>query len=89
MREIVIQIPVSDTEHNVEIDVRINGKKRTLRYRVELIDCEESQVPVSNRADVIKQYIDNHDENWEVIQIGIPRKDSIAVTFRQRSETAM
>jgi hypothetical protein len=40
MREVVIQIPTLETEQNIEIDVRINGKKRTLKYRVEIVDWE-------------------------------------------------
>jgi hypothetical protein len=37
MREVVLQIPTLDSEQNVEIEVKINGKKRTLRYRVEIV----------------------------------------------------
>ena len=40
MREVVIQIPTVDAEQNIEIDVKINGKKRTMKYRVEIVDWE-------------------------------------------------
>ena len=38
MREIVLSIPTLDAQQNLEIDVRINGKKKTLKYRVEIIN---------------------------------------------------
>ena len=41
MKEVVILIPDVDFEQNVEIDVRINGRTKTLQYRVELLDWED------------------------------------------------
>jgi hypothetical protein len=40
MREVVILIPKVDIEQNIEIDVRINGRKKTIQYRVELLSWE-------------------------------------------------
>jgi len=40
MQEVVIQIPTVDAEQNIEIDVKINRKKRTMKYGVKIIDCE-------------------------------------------------
>jgi len=37
MREIVLSIPDVDVEQNIEIEVKIDGKKKTLKYRVELV----------------------------------------------------
>lgn len=33
MREVVIQIPTLETKQNIEIDVKINGRKRNIKYR--------------------------------------------------------
>lgn len=52
MREVILQIPTLEAEQNIDIDVRINGKKRTMHYRVEIIDWEteegttEEKIPV-------------------------------------------
>ena len=59
MREIVILIPEIDVEQNVEIDVRINGRKKTLKYRVELIDWEGNNQ--EDRVTILKHKIKDYD----------------------------
>lgn len=88
MREVVIQIPTLETEQNIEIDVRINGKKRTLKYRVEIVDFETSEPSSEEKVDVLQRVIKEHDKGWELIQIGAPLKDSIPVMFRKKTEDA-
>ncbi len=41
MREVVIYVPTLEAEQNIDIDVKINGKKRTMHYRVEIVDWED------------------------------------------------
>ena len=84
MREVVIQIPTLETEQNVEIDVRINGKKRTMKYRVEIVDFEEEDPSSELKVDVLRRVIKEHDKDWELIQIGAPLKESIPVMFRKK-----
>ncbi|NQV18464.1 MAG: hypothetical protein HQ534_07975 [Armatimonadetes bacterium] len=43
MREVVLSIPTLEAEQNLEIDVRINAKKRTLKYRVEIVHWQGSE----------------------------------------------
>ncbi len=59
MREIVVLIPDIDVEQNVEIDVRINGRKKTLKYRVELINWEGDDQ--ENRVTILKHKIKDYD----------------------------
>lgn len=89
MREVVIQIPTLETEQNVEIDVRINGRKQTIRYRVEIVDWESENPDSLEKVKLIRRVISENIENWELIQVGAPRKDSIPVLFRKRGEKAM
>jgi hypothetical protein len=84
MREVVLQIPTLEAEQNIDIDVKINGKKRTLHYRVEIIDWEDYGGETEDKVDVIKRVIREHDRDWELIQIGIPTKDNIPIMFRKR-----
>lgn len=84
MREVVIQIPTLETEQNIEIDVRINGKKRTMKYRVEIVDFEEEDPSSELKVDVLRRVIKEHDKDWELIQIGAPLKESIPVMFRKK-----
>ena len=85
MREVVLQIPTLESEQNIEIDVRINGKKRTLKYRVEIVDWEEGVVTNEQKVAVLRHVIKEHERDWELIQIGAPvSKDNIPIMFRQR-----
>lgn len=83
MREVVIMIPTLGAEQNIDIDVRINGKKRTMHYRVEIVDWETNDEEVEDRVDVIKRVIKEHDKDWQLIQIGIPTRDNIPIMFRK------
>jgi len=84
LREVVLQIPTLDTEQNIEIDVKINGKKRTLKYRVEIIGLETDETIVEDRIALLRRVIKEHDRDWELIQIGAPIRDRIPVMFRER-----
>jgi hypothetical protein len=84
MREVVLQIPTLETEQNIEIDVKINGKKRTLKYRVEIVNWETAETVVEDRVSVLRRVIRQNQNDWELIQIGAPSKDRIPVMFRKK-----
>jgi len=88
MREVVIYVPTLEAEQNIDIDVKINGKKRTMHYRVEIVDWEDYGGETEDKVTVIKRVIKEHDRDWELIQIGIPTKENIPIMFRKRGETA-
>jgi hypothetical protein len=88
MREVVIYVPTLEAEQNIDIDVKINGKKRTMHYRVEIVDWEDYGGETEDKVDVLKRVIKEHDRDWELIQIGIPTKDNIPIMFRKRGESA-
>ncbi len=81
MREIVILIPDVDKEQNVEIDVRINGRKKTMKYRVELLRWEGNDM--ENRVTTLKHTIDDYDKDWELVEIGAPSEKEIPIVFRK------
>jgi hypothetical protein len=83
MREIVILIPDIDARQNVEIDVRINGKKRTLKYRVELVEWEGVD-PSEDRVKVLRKKVENYDKDWQLMEIGAPGEHNIPLLFRKR-----
>jgi hypothetical protein len=86
MREIVILIPEIETEQNVEIDVRINGRRKTMQYRVELIDWEGSGSPPLDKVTVLKHRINEYDKDWELVEVGAPNEKGIPLTFRKKPE---
>ena len=84
MKEVVILIPDVDKEQNVEIDVRINGRKKTLQYRVELLSWEGNDI--EDRVTVLKHKINDYDKDWELVEIGAPSDKDIPIMFRKKSE---
>jgi len=85
MREVVLSIPTLEAEQNLEIDVRINGKKKTLKYRVEIVHWEGSEPSSEEKVTVIRHAIDEYDQDWELIQIGAPDKEKIPLMFRKKT----
>jgi len=85
MREVVILIPETEPEQNVEIEVRINGRSHTIQYRVELVTWEGSEPSPEDRFTVLKHRIDAYDKDWELVEIGIPEPEKIPLVFRKRA----
>ena len=85
MREIVIVVPEIETEQNIEIDVKINGRKKILKYRVELVSLENCEPPTSNRVTIIKHKIKEYEKDWELVEIGEPSKDNVPLMFRKKN----
>ncbi|MFA9452697.1 MAG: hypothetical protein ACERK6_02180 [Candidatus Aminicenantaceae bacterium] len=84
MKEVVVQIPTYESEQNIEIDVRINGKKRTIKYRVEIVEWESECSETIDKVSTIKRVIKEHDRDWRLIQIGIPTKKNIPIMFQKK-----
>ncbi len=85
MKEVVILIPDVDIEQNIEIEVRINGRKKTLQYRVELLSWEGNNDAPQDPVPILKKKIDEYDKNWELMEIGAPGKDNIPLMFRKKT----
>lgn len=85
MREIAISIPALEAEQNIEIDVRINGRKKTMKYRVEIIHWEDENPNSEQKVTTLRHYINDYDKDWELIQIGAPEKDKIPLMFRAKN----
>lgn len=83
MREIVIHIPDIEPEQNIEIDVRINGRKRSIYYRVELVSCEDAKASSEDRIAILRHKISTYNKDWRLVQIGAPMKDKIPIMFRK------
>ncbi len=84
MREVVLQIPTLESEQNIDIEVKINGKKRTMRYRVEIVEWESFHDMKNDKVAVIRHVIKEHEKNWQLIQIGVPTETHIPIMFRER-----
>jgi hypothetical protein len=86
MREIVVLIPDIEPEQNVEIEVRINGRKRTIQYKVELMSFEAEGAPPKDKVTVLKHKLESYNRDWELVEIGAPADDKIPLMFRRKAE---
>jgi hypothetical protein len=85
MREIVVLIPDIEVEQNVEIEVKINGRKRTIQYKVELLSFEQEGSPPKDKVTVLKHKINSYEKDWELVEIGAPENDDrIPLMFRKK-----
>ena len=57
-----------------------------MHYRVEIIDWEDEEETTEEKISVLRRVIDEHEKDWELIQIGAPIKNNIPITFRRREE---
>ena len=84
MSAINIQLPAVEGEHNIEIDVKINGKKKKMHYRVEIFsweDCAESE----GKAVCLQKKLAEVPDDWQLIHIGSPTETSIPLMFKQQT----
>jgi hypothetical protein len=82
MATINIQLPLIDADQTIEIEVRVNGKRKTYHYRVEILKWEECMNP-SNKAQCLREQISNYDQQWQLVQIGSAGETDIPVMFKQ------
>lgn len=84
MREIVILIPDIDIEQNVLIEVSINGRKKAMQYKVELLSFEAEGVPPKDKVTVLRHKVTSQEKDWELVEIGAPVNDKVSLMFRKK-----
>ena len=85
MPSITIQLPAIEADQQVEVEVKLNGKKKTYHYRVEIFAWEQCPNPNEERALCLKSLIEGYDQDWQMIQIGAPTEKTIPIMFKQRA----
>jgi hypothetical protein len=88
MREIALSIPTLEAEQNIDIEVKINGKRRSLRYHVEIIAWDDVGKPTEEKAEVLKRVLRDYDKDWQLVQIGAPTEKTIPIMFRKNKTDA-
>ncbi len=86
MREVVLSIPDVEKEQNIEIEVKINGKKEKLNYKVEILNWRKENSDPNTKVDTLKHYINEHDKDWKLVQIGIPDNGTIPIMFKKNEK---
>lgn len=84
MRDISIQIPNFSPGQNVEVEVKIDGRKRLLTYRVVMIEWGWKNDSPEKRISHLKRRIKAYEKKWELVEIGAPSDVNVQVMFRKR-----
>ena len=85
MSQICINVPTFRANHTIELEVTVDGKKSVMNYRVESVEWPDHLTP-TERIEVLRNYISNYQEGWELVNIGPAGDGLIPVTFRERSD---
>ena len=83
MGSIAIPLPSALGHQDIEVDIRVNGELKKQNYRVEVFywkDCKARH----NRAECIREILNNYDKNWQLYYIGMPTDEYVPITFMQR-----
>lgn len=83
MNQICVSVPAIRAGHTIGLTVTIDGKQHVMNYRVESVPWAEWK-SLGQRIDVLRDFIGEYDEGWELVQIGPPANGLVPVTFRQQ-----
>ena len=85
MSIIGIEIPeLVGEDQEISVEVKVNGIEKQYNYRVEIFYWDECPYPTEDRAECIKQLVENYDKNWDLAHIGLPTDEYIPITFRKK-----
>lgn len=82
MPSISIQLPAIEADQQIEVEVKINGEKKSYHYRVEIFAWEQCIDPAEERAKCLRRMISEYDPHWQLLQIGSPSEKTIPIMFR-------
>jgi len=85
MQNIRVQFTVPNVDKVVNLDVKVNGENRLMKFRVETFDIDTETVNSSNLVEQLRENINNYGRDWEIYHIGTPARGKIPVTFRFKS----
>lgn len=86
MQNIRVQFTVPNVDKVVNLDVKVNGENRMMKFRVETFDFDTQTGSSDNLVKLLRNRINNYDRDWEIYHIGTPAEGKIPVTFRFKSK---
>lgn len=82
MHNIRVQFTIPNVEKVANLEVKINGERRNMKFRVVNFDWNAETGSSEELVSVLRSQIQNYDNEWELYHIGTPHEDQIPVTFR-------
>ncbi|MDX1618260.1 MAG: hypothetical protein R3224_05710 [Balneolaceae bacterium] len=87
MHNIRVQFTIPNVEKVANLDVHVNGERRNLKFRVETFSWSVENGSSEDLVTLLRQRIENYDQEWELYHIGTPFDDKIPVTFKHKGNT--
>lgn len=84
MSKVIIQLPPFEADSKIDVEVTVNGVKKKYHYRIEILSWEDCEQPEEARVDCLKKMIANYDQDWQLLQIGMPTPKDIPLMFKQK-----
>lgn len=88
MLNLTIPIPNLPGQQDIEIQMSMNGHQQRLRYRVEIVEWNECEVPGADRVDCIRDLVHQYDDEWMIYHIGAPTERYVPLTFIRKEDWA-
>lgn len=82
MHNIRVQFTIPNVEKVANLEVKINGERRNMKFRVVNFDWNAETGSSEELVSILRNQIQNYDNEWELYHIGTPHEDQIPVTFR-------
>ena len=84
MSQICLNIPITQPNQTIGLEVTVDGKTRLMEYRVESVPWPAS-LSSEERIRQLRAFLRDYDAGWDLIQIGPPDGEFVPITFRQQS----
>lgn len=81
MLQLSIPIPSLTGRQEIDIEMKINGQKRNMHFRVELYQWDDCKTVEENRIECIRDLIKDYGEEWTIYNIGMPTENYVPLTF--------
>lgn len=86
MPNIRVQFTIPDVKKVANLEVKVNGERRNMKFRVVNFEWDARTGSSEHLIDILRQQIENYDNEWELYHIGTPHEDQIPVTFRYQKD---
>ena len=83
MDPVCIPVPMPSGDETLELDVTVGGQRHLMQYRIERLHLSTDRTPEARFAQ-LKQFVQEYDPKWTLVQIGAPGEGVVPITFRQR-----
>lgn len=86
MLHLSIPIPTLPGQQEIDIEMKINGQKQQMRFRVEFYRWDDCKTYEENRIECIRTLVRDYGDDWMIYHIGLPTDEYVPLTFVRTSD---